>query len=495
MEDLQSVYRQKEPLARFNALNKFLDLQMKPGEESYSQFASRLREKMKIIKALRATTYTIGNFDDEILAAALLRGLPSNQAHLKQVLLMTTTFTFKLIVDALILEEQSTNSTAVDIANRATTSSLPQSKPNHADRPKCTYCKKLGHVEAKCWKKEKDEKKKAEEKLTTTTANSAKELAVEEVVVHFAGNASTHNFTNPNTPLIVNASTDWITDTGATCHMTPHRHWFFSYTPQKTPVKLANDCVVYSAGLGTVRFQTEVEGKPGRLIEFHRVLHVPELRNNLLSVLYLTKMKNFIVTIEKDKMFFTQHKELLFTATVNSSYSGIVDGKVVPNTEFAGLTSTCPLDYTLWHRRFAHLNHSSVRKLIQQELVIGTKLDSKVSPDLICEPCIAGKQTRVDVPKTVNSRRTELLELVHSDVHGPLPVESRTSHYKYWVTFTDDASRFWAVIPLQKKSDTFAAFKQFKAYAENLTNKKIKALRDDKGGEYMSREFEEFLLR
>ena len=251
---------------------------------------------------------------------------------------------------------------------------------------------------------------------------------------------------------------------------------------------------MYSAGLGTVRFQTEVEGKPGRLIEFHRVLHVPELRNNLLSVLYLTKMKNFIVTIEKDKMFFTQHKELLFTATVNSSYSGIVDGKVVPNTEFAGLTSTYPLDYTLWHRRFAHLNHSSVRKLIQQELVIGTKLDSKVSPDPICEPCIAGKQTRVDVPKTVNSRRTELLELIHSDVHGPLPVESRTGHYKYWVTFTDDASRFWAVIPLQKKSDTFAAFKQFKAYAENLTNKKIKALRDDKGGEYMSHEFEEFCI-
>ena len=123
---------------------------MKLGEESYSQFALQLREEIKIIKVLQATIYTIGNFDNEILAAALLRRLPSNQAHLKQVLLMTITFTFKSIVDALILEEQSTNSTAIDIANKATTFSLPQSKPNHADRPKCTYCKKLGHVEAKC---------------------------------------------------------------------------------------------------------------------------------------------------------------------------------------------------------------------------------------------------------------------------------------------------------------------------------------------------------
>ena len=48
------------------------------------------------------------------------------------------------------------------------------------------------------------------------------------------------------------------------------------------------------------------------------------------------------------------------------------------------------------------------------------------------------------------------------------------------------------MIPLQAKSDTFEAFKSFKAYAENHHGKKIKALRDDKGGEYMSNAFLEF---
>ena len=46
------------------------------------------------------------------------------------------------------------------------------------------------------------------------------------------------------------------------------------------------------------------------------------------------------------------------------------------------------------------------------------------------------------------------------------------------------------MLPLKQKSDAFSAFKQFKAYAENQLNATIKAIRDDKGGEYMSREWE-----
>src|SRR6266404_1765315 len=51
-----------------------------------------------------------------------------------------------------------------------------------------------------------------------------------------------------------------------------------------------------------------------------------------------------------------------------------------------------------------------------------------------------------------------------------------------------------AVYLLRKKSETFGAFKQFKAWAENLTRAKLGSLRDDKGGEYMSTEFEAFCI-
>ena len=61
------------------------------------------------------------------------------------------------------------------------------------------------------------------------------------------------------------------------------------------------------------------------------------------------------------------------------------------------------------------------------------------------------------------------LELVHSDLHGPLPPTA--NGYKYWISFTDDASRFRRCWLLHKKSEAFDAFKQYKAWAEKQTGK------------------------
>ncbi|THH05660.1 hypothetical protein EW145_g4631 [Phellinidium pouzarii] len=248
---------------------------------------------------------------------------------------------------------------------------------------------------------------------------------------------------------------------------------------------------MWMLGLGSVHFQPVINGKPGHLLEFERVLHVPDLRNNLLSVLYLTHAKSYIVTIQHDQIFFKHNGALLFTAAINSNNAASINGQVVPMTQFSGMVSTCPLDLTLWHQHFAHLNHGNVKKLIQEDLVKGIVVKSKDLPDPICKPCIAGKQHRLNVSKLASHHASGLLELVHSDVHGPLPVQTRHG-YHYWITFIDDHSCHWAVMPLKKKSDAFAAFKHFKAYAENQLNLKIKATRDDKGGEYMPREWDQF---
>ena len=71
--------------------------------------------------------------------------------------------------------------------------------------------------------------------------------------------------------------------------MTPHKHWIHGYKPLVTPIRLANTTVVFSAGVGSVVFAPEVEGELVRHVEFSRVLHVPDLGSNLLSVLYLTR--------------------------------------------------------------------------------------------------------------------------------------------------------------------------------------------------------------
>jgi hypothetical protein len=109
-------------------------------------------------------------------------------------------------------------------------------------------------------------------------------------------NASTFilDHTSPTFALKVSASSDWTADTDATSHMTLHRHWFSIYQPQRIPIRVANGHTIYSTGVGSVRFQPVVNGLKKRLLEFERVLHVPDLESNLLSVLYLTKQKNFM---------------------------------------------------------------------------------------------------------------------------------------------------------------------------------------------------------
>ena len=78
-----------------------------------------------------------------------------------------------------------------------------------------------------------------------------------------------------------------------------------------------------------------------------------------------------------------------------------------------------------------------------------------------------------------------VLDIVHSDVCGPMSTAS-LSGYVYYVSFIDDYSRKTWIYLLKEKNEVFGKFKEFKALVENLTEWKIKALRSDNGGEFTS---------
>jgi len=89
-------------------------------------------------------------------------------------------------------------------------------------------------------------------------------------------------------------------------------------------------------------------------------------------------------------------------------------------------------------------------------------------------------------------RASELLELIHIDVCGPMSMTAR-GRFQYFITFTDDFSRYGYVYLMKHKSETFEKFKEFQNEVENQCDKKIKALRSDRGGEYLSHEFSRHL--
>jgi transposase InsO family protein len=409
-------------------------------------------------------------------------------------LMLLPQFDYATVREAFIMEEHnhqphaSTSSVALNTAH-----------PSKSTKS-CTFCNLPNHTFDVCWRY-KEAKNLAEQQIKDRRKgkqggdkkSNISKPDTEANIVELTENASALIFgpTSSTSALLVKTSSDWTADTGASSHMTPHRHWFKSYQPVKIPIRLADGQIIYSAGMGSVQFKPNDLRAPHKLLEFHKVLHVPNLQNNLLSVLYLTKHKQYTVSIVGSKMSFSHGGSTLFTATVNDNNTALLNGITIPMTECAGLVSTCPLDISLWHRHLGHLNFTDVQHLISKELVSGITIKISTPPDPICEPCIAGKQHRI-INKRATSRSTIALSLIHSDLHGPLPVRTQEG-YRYWITFIDDATRLWIVSFLHAKSEAFTAFKCFKQFAENLTDKRIKCLRDDKGGEYISNEFDNFL--
>ena len=144
----------------------------------------------------------------------------------------------------------------------------------------------------------------------------------------------------------------------------------------------------------------------------------------------------------------------------------------------------------LWHRRFGHLAGKGLLKLSRDNLVCGLQctLSDQVG---FCEACVNGKQKRSPF-EARSSRSTEPLALVHSDVSDKMN-SPLLGGAEYFLTFMDDYTHYTWVYVLKRKSEVFNRFLKWKALVENVSGKRLKVLHTDRGGEYTSTEFEEFL--
>ena len=144
----------------------------------------------------------------------------------------------------------------------------------------------------------------------------------------------------------------------------------------------------------------------------------------------------------------------------------------------------------LWHLHLGHLGYDSVKDMARYDIVMGMKTDS-YNFDRDCEGCSLGKQSRDPFSKKGTEHASDVLHLVHSDVCGPMQIAS-DGGARYLLTFIDDHSRMKVTYFMKNKCEVLEKFKEYVIMAENFTGKKLKCLRSDNGGEYISKEFDNF---
>jgi len=125
----------------------------------------------------------------------------------------------------------------------------------------------------------------------------------------------------------------------------------------------------------------------------------------------------------------------------------------------------------LRNRRYVHLHYNIFPSLNQ--MVYGIpKL--KEDNEGTCKGCALGKNVKKPFARS-DTISKEVLDLIHSDVCGPMDVTSLGGH-QYYVTFIDDFSRKTWLYLLKKKYKVFEKFQEFKNEVENLVETKIKIL-------------------
>ena len=146
-----------------------------------------------------------------------------------------------------------------------------------------------------------------------------------------------------------------------------------------------------------------------------------------------------------------------------------------------------------FHCQMGHILAGVTRRLVQNGLVTGIRLEPSSSGDYFCKSCVYAKATRKPVPKACKGERAmKFGDEVYSDLWGLAPVETKEER-KYYVTFTDDMSQLTHLYLLHLKSEAFEAYKQYEAWCMTHLGIAIKILYSDRGGEYLDKGFTLYL--
>lgn len=251
-----------------------------------------------------------------------------------------------------------------------------------------------------------------------------------------------------------------MVDTGAISHIITDLAKFKSFDDR---FQVETHCVELADGTrckGVAERREEAEvglvDSRGRHLSatLKQALYIPSYPQDIFSVRAATSSGATVIFKEgedvllyKDgtRFLIHEHNRLFYLPTVPV------------NNDFDDQCMSCH-DIQTWHEILGHCNFNDVQKL--ESVVDGMSIKGKAK-SMQCEVCVQGKFTQ-NRNRKPDAKAKSALQLVHTDLAGPIDPESREG-YRYALSFTDDHSSAVFVYFLKHKSDTVVATERFLA--------------------------------
>jgi len=362
------------------------------------------------------------------------------------------------------------------------------------DLRKCFHCQQRGHITENCLSKQRGDPPMAADTAaqasTEASATSTLTTSIENYWMVASSDAS---------------SSDWFIDCGCMTHISSRRSMFIIYTayhPNTKKVKGYNSVTSFASGYGNVWLIRQLPDGMTETIILQEVVHLPgsfnlisqsqimdkdvifEPVNHYSLNLYNRHGKLIATAPQVDGLFVLDH--VLDLAPELTDYTDINNDSCLLALYATGHASRHDAEKRMiWHRRLPHVGFKALEVLPM--ITDAQRMTGKCD----CESCIKCKLARKPFTPNTTSRATEPLQMVHSDICGPL--ETAIGGGRYMLLFNHDATRHTDEYILKYKSEALEEFKEWKALREKELGKQVKRFCTDGGGEYTSKKFAEYL--
>ena len=464
---LKSFYRKQSGQSRLLLTQRFRHAKMIEGEDLYTHLTtmSNLAEELDEV-----TGTNITNEDFMTTICFSIMGIP-RYANIVEIIMNGAILSRLEVINKLTATEQRQNTIggAPTLEPQTAMRAQTRGKTNTQKKGKCFKCGKIGHFAKQCRSTRRTARTDTEKRSPSTpeTANTATTEFL--FATTFGESPDNHQ----------NGKESWILDSGASAHMVCS----FDQLIDPRPIERPTAVVLGDGRELAVTHRGDALVRPN--VRLTNVLYVPGLQENLFSVTTAASRPGVKVVMEDGACRVTRDGK---EAIIARNHGGIF--RIAAATAHTKPTAADASVMNL-HRRCGHVNFRTIGLMSKMGILPQVEID-EATTGTQCETCLKGKMTRTAIPTKATEKVTQLGDIIHSDLCGPMRTRSLQGN-SYMVTYMDDASGWIHAGFIREKSQQLREFKALEATLERQRGIKIKCLRSDGGGEYNNKETLKYL--